>query len=273
MRIKKFNLLDNINNLRLRRMGRKTDFKKDSYKFRKVDDNLSTQIEIDTINNENSKLKALFNNIKNKMENAKINIDLAKINRAIEFNKKIAENDTKEIKYTKKLAKKSKRHSLIASLISAFTTLIAVYNEYDTVYLETFALQTVAILEVCYLVNNQIINITKFYDKFFNRNNIVDKIIMSIKLMIIPVYTGYSIFTNFQFWEKYFDGIALVMFSLIFDMLSIENALEYNKYNALDYNEKYRKQINGEFEEEENKNKISDKSNVINLKKNSTKAV
>lgn len=269
MKIKKINLLDNINKLRLNSMFRKCNFKKDSYKYKKADSSLDTQIAIDKINSENLKLQAVNNSMQNKIDNARMKCRLSQIERAIDFNNSIADNEKKEIKNTIKKSKKFKRCSFWSGVISALTTCFGLYNQSETVYVETFAFQVIAILAACFFVNIVMNEGMNFKDKFFNSTK-SDVVVLIFILIITAAYSTYSIYTNFDFWKRYFNGPGLLLFSVIFDGISILMSILYNIYGSLRYNDEYKNEINKVLEtpgEEKENNK------VIDIKKNSTKAV
>lgn len=265
----KKNIFEKINEFKLNNLGRGIDFKKKKYQYERANKNLDTQIEIDDIENESSKLKALKENAKRKIDNAKIDVKLSKLTRAIKFNEEIGNNDKIEIEETKKESNKFKKGSLAAGSISALTTIIGIYNQSDRIYVETFLFQAVALIFACILTSYLLNSITKFYNKFYEKKKLLDNILLIAMLIEIVGYTSYSIFTNFDFWNKYFKGIALLLFSAIYDLISVCMALLSYKYNSLDYNKNHKKEINMPFENnEENDEKI--KNNVIDLKKTGT---
>ena len=145
----KKNIFEKINEFKLNNLGRGIDFKKKKYQYERANKNLDTQIEIDDIENESSKLKALKENAKRKIDNAKIDVKLSKLTRAIKFNEEIGNNDKIEIEETKKESNKFKKGSLAAGSISALTTIIGIYNQSDRIYVETFLFQAVALIFAC----------------------------------------------------------------------------------------------------------------------------
>lgn len=267
--MKKMNVIERINNSRLNNLSRKTNFKKDSYKFKKQDSNLDTQIAIDKINSENIKLQAVHNSMQNKIDNARMKCKLSQIDRAIDFNKSIAKSEKKEIKNTIKKGKRFKRFSSAACLISALTTCFGLYNQQSTVYIETFGFQVIAVLVIGFFVNVIMNELNNFRDKFFEKNSIADISFILFTIASVSSYTYYSIDTNFDFWSKYFSGAGLILFSLMFDAVSIIFSILGYINSSLRYNAKYKNEINKVFENEtpETQKEEKEENKVIDLKK------
>ena len=249
------NLLNKIDLFKIKNKKRKNALNKELYVSNKEKKSLDTQIQLDEIEFEGDKITALNSFTSKKAQNAKLNARLAKLDRAVEFQNTVNQNDLVEIKRTKKRAKMFKRGSLVTALISALTTCIGVGISASGVWL----FQCVAIITACVYVNKQINTLVSFKDKFFN-NTKFDKFLLLKKLLIIGAYTIYSICTNFDFWKNYFSGAGLIMFAFIFDMLSLEFAFESEKYSNLEYNDDYIEKINKIlddeiYEIEDNKNK------------------
>ena len=269
MILKKLNIFEKINNSRLKNMSRRCNFKKDSYKYKKADSNLETQIAIDEINSENLKLKAVNNSMQNKIDNAKMKCQLSRIDRAIDYNNTVASNEKKEIKNTLKKGKKFKRYSLVACLVSALTTCVGLYNQQDTVYIETFGFQVIAVLVIGFFVNVIMNELNNFRDKFFEKGSKSDLAFMMFAVIAISSYTYYSINTNFDFWKKYFTGAGLTLFSFMFDAVSIIYSILGYINSSLRYNKKYRNEINKVLETEtpEEQKEESKDDKIIELKK------
>lgn len=265
------NIYDKLGNLKLNNMSRKINLKKDIYKYRKAEDNLNTQISIDKIDNENKKLQHLKSNIKNKIENAKTKLTLSKTNRVIEFYNALSENEKKEIRNILKVAKKLSVCSLISGVISSLTTCFGIYNQSNTIYIENFLFECIAIILISVFVNLLLNNIVNFYEKFYEKGDNVLKGVLVTLLIIISGYTIYSIFTNYYFWKTHFKGAALILFSCIYDLISIVFAIMANIFRSLKFNKKYLDTINKVFENKENKNENQennlDGNDIIDFKK------
>ena len=255
MKKKDETLLNRFDIFKIRNRNRKNELSKELYKSEKEHSQLNTQIELDKIGFESDKIDALNQFASKKVTNAKMNAKLAKLDRAIEFQNTLNQNDLVEIKNTKKRAKKFKRGSLITGIVSAITTCIGIGVTASGVWL----FQCVAIIVACVYVNREINTLVSFKDRFFNGTRF-DKLLLAGKSLIICSYTSYSIATNFSFWKNYFNGIGLVMFSVIFDLLSLMFAFENNKYENLEYSESYLEKINSVFDEVETP-VIEDQSN------------
>lgn len=282
-KMKKMNVKEKLDNFRLSNIARKTNFKKDSYRYKKVDNNLDTQITIDKINSENMKLQAINGSMKNKIENAKMKCQLSKIDRAIDYNDTVAREEKKEIKNTLKKSKRFKRGSMLTCLISSITTCYGLYNQQDTIYVETFGFQVIALLTIGFFVNVILNELSYFKDKFYQKNLKGDKAFTVFMIAVISAYTTYSIYTNYFFWSKYFVGAGLMLISFIYDGISIVLSMLGYYYGTLRFNEKTKREINKaleietqkeekeeteeteEKEKEEKKDKEKDK--IIELKK------
>ena len=250
------NLLNKIDLFKIKSKKRKNALNKELYVSDKEKKSLDTQIELDEIQFEGDKIDALNSFTTKKAKNAKLNARLAKLDRAVEFQNTVNENDLVEIKKTKKRARVFKRGSLMTALISAITTCIGIGISASGVWI----FQCIAIVGACVFVNKQINTLVSFKDKFFNKSRF-DWFLLTKKMLIIIAYTAFSVYTNFDFWKQYFQGAGLVMFSFIFDMLSLEFAFESEKYQNLEYNDEYLEKINKVLDDE------IDESEDLNAKK------
>lgn len=262
-------VIEKINNSRLKNMSRRCNFKKDSYKYKKADSNLDTQIKLDEINSENIKLNAINNSMESRIQNAKLKCQLSKIDRAIDYNNSIANSEKKEIKNTIKKSRRFKRYSLVACLISALTTCFGLYNQQDTVYIETFGFQVLAVMVIGFFVNVIMNELSNFRDKFFEKGSKGDIAFVMFAVVAVSAYTYYSIRTNFDFWSKYFSGAGLVLFSFIFDAVSIIYSILAYVNGTLRYNDNYKNEINKVLETEttETQKEEKEENKVIDLKK------
>lgn len=238
------NTNSNLNNMDIRVLSRKkrsTELNKEIYKIDKEQKKLDTQIDIDKINFESDKLDAVSKVVDKKVRNARTETKLTQIERAIQFNKSVNENDLNDIKKTKKKAKSFKRKSLVASIISAATTcagLTFLCKEMNMYYF-----LCITTIMACVYVNYNMSTMVEFKEKFFNKT-IFDKSLIGTRLLIALSFEVYSVVTNYLFWQQYIGKTGAVMFSIIYDLISIEFALESSKYESLSYNNEFRDRIN-----------------------------
>ncbi|MBQ2408182.1 MAG: hypothetical protein II309_02000 [Bacilli bacterium] len=241
---------------------RQENFKKQSlYDVSKESNNIDTEIYLDNLENESRKLDAETSVIGMRIENARNNTLLGKVNRALEMNDMINDIKKKDIPNIIKKAKKFCNSSKVLSIISALTTVIGVgidrYNKSTNIFVfvleQTFI--TIAVLYIAAKINDQIKTITCFADKFFEKKNIKKIVTLAGKIFFISAYTAFSIKTNVTFWSQFFGTAETWLFSILFDGLSIYTAIESDTYSNLDFNENYIDEINEAlegFERDEN---------------------
>lgn len=238
--IKKENsLLNKLDIKEINNRKRRTEKAKELYKANKEKNNLNAQIEIDKISSESSKLDAMNNIAPKKIKNARTENQLSQLERAIGFNKTINENHKREIKRTLKRGKRFKRISMIASIVSAVTTCLGINGMMEN---WMYYICCGMIIFCAIAVNMNINSTVEFIKKFFSGK--ADASLLSLKLILVVGYTTYSIMTNFDFWQTYLTGISVVMFALIFDVIAIEMSIEGEKLINLEYNQKYKDEIN-----------------------------
>lgn len=244
--------------------------KQNLYSVSKESNEIDTEIYLDNLENESKKLDAETSVIKLRIKNAKNNNLLGRVNRALDMNGMINENKKKDITKVKKRGKKFNRSSTTLGIISALTTVIGLgiknYNKIPNLII--FALVqlfiTIAIIFAALKINEQIKSIVDFSDKFYQKKNLRKTTLLIGKMITISVYTAFSIKTNITFWGQFFDTAETWLFSILFDGLSIITAVESDTCLNLDFNKKYRDEINevfDDFEESDNKNTSSDADN------------
>lgn len=236
---KKDSLLNKLDIKEINNKKRKTEKAKELYKANKEKNNLDAQIEIDKISSESSKLDAMNSIASKKIKNARTENQLAQLDRAINFNKKINENQMLEIKRTIKRGKRFKRISVIASVISAGTTCLGIYGSMISwMYFICCAFIVFAAIAINMSINSTVEYVKKFLKGKF------DVGFVTFKALIVVGYTSYSIATNFDFWSRYLSGISVLMFALIFDGIAIEKSIEGEKLLNLSYNDDYKNEVN-----------------------------
>lgn len=237
--LKKESLLNKMDVREINNRKRKIEKEKEIYKTRKEKNNLNAQIEIDKISSESSKLDAMNNIAPKKIKNARTENQLAQLDRAINFNKKINENQMLEIKRTVKRGKRFKRISVIASVISAGTTCLGIHGSMVTwMYFICCAFIIFAAIAINMSINSTVEYVKKFFKGKF------DVGFVTFKALLVVGYTSYSIDTNFDFWSRYLSGISVVLFALIFDGIAIEKSIEGEKLLNLEYNSEYKDEVN-----------------------------
>lgn len=244
--------------------------KQNLYSVSKESNEIDTEIYLDNLENESKKLDAETSVIKLRIKNAKNNNLLGRVNRALDMNGMINENKKKDITKVKKRGKKFNRSSTTLGVISALTTVIGLgienYNNISNLII--FALVqlfiTIAIIFAALKINEQIKSIVDFSDKFYQKKSLRKTTLLIGKAVAISVYTAFSIKTNISFWGQFFDTAGTWLFSILFDGLSIITAVESDTCLNLDFNKKYKDEINevfDDFEESDNKNTPSDANN------------
>lgn len=239
--IKKDNsLLNKLDIKEINNKKRKTEKAKELYKANKEKSNLNTQIEIDKISSESMKLDAMNNIASKKIKNARTENQLSQLDRAINFNKKINENQMLEIKRTIKRGKRFKRISVVASVISAGTTCLGIYGSMVSwMYFICCTFIVFAAIAINMSINSTVEYVKKFFKGKFDFG------FVTFKALMVVGYTSYSIATNFDFWNRYLSsGISVLMFALIFDGIAIEKSIEGEKLINLEYNDEYKSEIN-----------------------------
>lgn len=244
--------------------------KQNLYSVSKESNEIDTEIYLDNLENESKKLDAETSVIKLRIKNAKNNNLLGRVNRALDMNSMINESKKKDIPNIKKRAKKFSRASSALGIVSALTTVIGlgIENFSKSTNVVIFILQqifiTIAILFAAVKINDQIKTVTDFSDKFYQKKNLRKTTLLIGKIVVISVYTAFSIKTNITFWSQFFDDAGTWLFSILFDLLGIITAIESNTYSNLDFNEKYKNEINevfDDFEENDNKNASTNDNN------------
>lgn len=216
---------------------------------------LDNNIYIDDLKNEGERLDAECAVTEQRIRNAKNTAKLGKLDRAIDFNNAITENQKQDIKNIKKRAKKFSKGSTATGIVSALTTCVSVgITTYATksnlvIWLVSTLFSCVAILFAAVWANQQVKSLISFKDKFFDSKKKQSTGILIGKCVIIVAYTLYSVWTNFSFWGLFFDGFGSTLFSIFFDITSIILAFESEKYQTLEFNERYVNEINSVFEE------------------------
>lgn len=242
----------------IKNQKRSTELKQELYKSKKQKNALKKAIEIDKIMDEGDKLDQINRIAPKKIKNARTQNQLSRLQRAIDFNNEVNDNQKKEIARTLKRGSKFKFVSMIASIASSITTCLGIKGEMA----DWMWLICSCIIIFCAIAVNLNINSTiDFIKKFFN--GMADGCLFSFKLILIVSYTTYSIVTNFTFWSFYMSGISVVMFSVIFDIIAVEMSLEGEKMKNLEYNNKFKDEINGiMFETEEVEDDVKNTSKL-----------
>lgn len=244
--------------------------KQNLYSVSKESNEIDTEIYLDNLENESKKLDAETSVIKLRIKNAKNNNLLGRVNRALDMNGMINENKKKDIDKVKKRGKKFNRSSTALSIISALTTVVGLgienYNKISNLIIFTLVqlFITIAIIYASLKINDQVKTLTDFSDKFYQKKNRKKTVILFGKMFMISAYTAFSIKTNVTFWGQFFDTARTWLFSILFDGLSIITAVESDTCLNLDFNKKYKDEINevfDDFEENDNKNASTNDNN------------
>lgn len=248
---KKDNLLSFLDKKKIINKKRKNQFKSNSYYVDKEKEELDTKIFVDKVENECERLDAENFILDKKIDNAKEKNKLANYQTAIDLNEKIAENKKMSIKRILKQGKKKAKKSVFSCLVSAITTCIALCLTNTIVPVKIFL--CIATCAAAVLVNSQISGLPCYVENFFEKDKKNYSITYS-NIILILAYTAYSIKTNIMFWKNFFEGIELIIFSGIFDLISIILAYESYMYLNLAFNQKTKNNINKVFDEEKNNN-------------------
>ena len=230
------------------------DKKSKLYDVTKESKKIDNKIYLDNLQDEGERLDAECAITEQRIRNAKNNARLGRLDRAIDFNEAITENQKQDIKSIKERACKFSKGSTATGVVSAITTCISIgittYKNQSNfvIWLITTIFSCVAIIFASIWANAEVKSLISFKDKFYSRNKKESMFIMGGKMFIILAYTIYSIWTNFAFWDLFFDEFGSTLFSIFFDITSIILAFEADKYFSLEFNDRYVNEINLAFE-------------------------
>lgn len=91
--------------------------------------------------------------------------------------------------------------------------------------------------------------IHKYYNDFYEKGSIFKTFAYTTLLLIIVLYTGYSVKTNFDFWANTnIDGFGQVIISGIFDLIAISYALISDDFLFLNFNGKKQEETEEEID-------------------------
>lgn len=91
--------------------------------------------------------------------------------------------------------------------------------------------------------------IHKYYNDFYEKGSRFKTFAYTTLLLIIVLYTGYSVKTNFDFWANTnIDGFGQVIISGIFDLIAISFALISDEFLFLNFNGKKQEETEEEVD-------------------------
>ena len=244
-----------------------TAIKKEKYEAEKEKADLENLQAIEDIQRKKEKLEAQNELTKTQIANAKNEAMQARLQRAIKFNSEISKNTEKEIPEYRSRAKNYRVCCFVASLISGATSCLGIWFEKgqpnllplkeNVILISSFVAMICIAIAMNILLNN-IATITK---KFINAKNKLDKVLICLMYGVVGCCMGYSILTNFIFWNSVNKNrISSAIYSIIFDIVSITFCLMFYKYDELEFSSKYEQEVNKIlFGEEEAENEKIDK--------------
>ena len=244
-----------------------TAIKKEKYEAEKEKADLENLQAIEDIHRKKEKLEAQNELTKTQIANAKDEVMQARLQRAIRFNAEIAKNTEREIPDYLSRAKFYKGVCLAFSIVSGITSCLGIWYEkgqpnlfplQDNVILIASFIAMILIAVAMNIVLNNIAILTK---KFINLKNTLDKVLVFLMYVVVCSSLGYSILTNFVFWDSVNNNrTASSIYSFLFDAGAMFFCFMVYKYDNLEFSPKYIKEINRIlFGEEEQENEKIDK--------------
>lgn len=217
----------------------KKEKNKDDIDLRKIEvDNMVKSAELDS--------KALESEIKVKkleLKNEEAEDSIADVKNFRNYKKQLNNIKMKEIPNILKSSKSLGFYSLICSLFSAVMTNTTIYKD-NSLDNEKKIIAIIAILTIGYLSNIAMKNINRFCNDFYEEKSFVKLLIIIGLLAGTIIYTGYSVVTNYQFWdETNLDICGKCIISVMFDLFGVVFALLSDEYFYINFNKKKMQKI------------------------------